>query len=288
MSELSIRRLTITHVIVIRHMGSGAVHHLVILADGRPVCDCGMLISLGMPCRHLFRALQAIRELAFHIGLVRSRWYIDPNLDIAEVPPILLNSTVPERNRDNIVLNDLPGALRNNPFASAVMSTTLPSNAVGNGTSRDSEAPLPTQTITSREVYHEVQAAIRPLLSTVQTQEQLANLIESLHNTRRDHDIFSSEGRVRDPMVIQHKGKPRTARITSAREGAARGGGGGRCLRPRRRKEDNARDDGSQEDESDDPEAPQSPPRKRVRTYRCGLCHEQGHNRQNCPSLQDR
>ena len=40
-------------------------------------------------------------------------------------------------------------------------------------------APLPTQTIAARTVFHEAQAAIRPLIAGIQTQEQLDNLLDS-------------------------------------------------------------------------------------------------------------
>ena len=39
-----------------------------------------------------------------------------------------------------------------------------------------------TQTVPAPTVFHEAQAAIRPLLSAVQTQEQLDALIDSLHD----------------------------------------------------------------------------------------------------------
>ena len=41
-------------------------------------------------------------------------------------------------------------------------------------------APIPTQTIAARTVFHEAQAAIRPLIAGIQTQEQLDTLLDSL------------------------------------------------------------------------------------------------------------
>lgn len=38
--------------------------------------------------------------------------------------------------------------------------------------------PPPTQTVAARTVYHQMQAAIRPLLADIQTQEQLSILLE--------------------------------------------------------------------------------------------------------------
>ncbi len=73
MKELSIRRLTITHIFKILHLGTGAVHHVLVLADMRYVCDCGMSMNVGIPCHHYFRVLQTVRELPFHVGLIRAQ-----------------------------------------------------------------------------------------------------------------------------------------------------------------------------------------------------------------------
>lgn len=40
-------------------------------------------------------------------------------------------------------------------------------------------APLPTQTIAARTVFHEAQVAIWPLIAGIQMQEQLDNLLDS-------------------------------------------------------------------------------------------------------------
>jgi hypothetical protein len=40
--------------------------------------------------------------------------------------------------------------------------------------------PVSTQTIGARTVFHEAQAAIRPLIAGIQTQEQLDGLLDSL------------------------------------------------------------------------------------------------------------
>ncbi|KAF8805821.1 hypothetical protein BYT27DRAFT_7103600, partial [Phlegmacium glaucopus] len=45
-----------------------------------------------------------------------------------------------------------------------------------------STAPIPTQKIPAQTVFHEAQAAIRPLISGIQTQEQLDELIGSLQD----------------------------------------------------------------------------------------------------------
>ncbi|KLO04402.1 hypothetical protein SCHPADRAFT_840630 [Schizopora paradoxa] len=204
----------------------------------------------------------------------------------------MLNSTIPER-RDRTNFVDIPPILRSNPLGSLASTVALPGSQRNR---RDSQEPPPTQTLSSRDVYHEVQAAIRPILSTVQTQEQLSTLLDSLRNTQREQQDLMNEGRVRDPMVIRHKGAPRTARITSAREGPARGGGGARSLRARRSfpqpppQQDEDEEDEEEDDQPDDEDHEQdmrSPPRKKVKTrvYRCGICHQEGHNRKKCPTL---
>lgn len=262
-------------------MSTSMIHHVIILRDGRCICDCGFPTNMGMPCRHIYRVLQALRDIAFHISLIRPRWYVDPTIDVDIVPAVLLNSTIPVRNRENANFADIPPILRNNPLGSLASTAALPRRG-------DSQPPPSTQTLSSRDVYHEVQAAIKPILSTVQTRGQLSNLVGCLLNTQREQEKLMNEGRARDPVVIRHKGGPRTTRISSAREGAPRGGGGRRTLRHRPAVAYTEQDDDSDEhaDRSDDGE----PPRKKARTrsYKCGLCHQEGHNRHTCPTLRDR
>lgn len=66
-------------------------------------------------------------------------------------------------------LNNLSSHLLSNPLESRHTSTP---------------APLQTQTIGSRTVFHEAQAALRPLLATIQTQEQLDTLVDRLETIR--------------------------------------------------------------------------------------------------------
>ena len=73
LAELCLRDLTVTHILRITHMTSGGLHHVLLLSDMRYVCDCAMAMNMGIPCRHYFRALQSVRELPFHIGLIRAR-----------------------------------------------------------------------------------------------------------------------------------------------------------------------------------------------------------------------
>ena len=47
-----------------------------------------------------------------------------------------------------------------------------------------SPAAQPTRTLGARTVYHEAQAALRPLLTNVQTQEQLDTLVEHISDIR--------------------------------------------------------------------------------------------------------
>jgi hypothetical protein len=61
------------HLIKITHTASGAAHILVILPDGRYLCDCCMPMNLGVSCRHYFVAWVKIPGLPFHISLIRTR-----------------------------------------------------------------------------------------------------------------------------------------------------------------------------------------------------------------------
>lgn len=82
---------------------------------------------------------------------------------------------------------------------------------------------------------------------------------------------------IHDPPVITGKGRPRTSRITGPLEGRARGGGAKSGVLSKR-----PRPTGTEHDGGNQPEGTQH--KKSRRTYRCGVCGEEGHNRQNCPA----
>ncbi|KAI0713735.1 hypothetical protein C8Q76DRAFT_583522, partial [Earliella scabrosa] len=68
------RGLKVKHLLKISHGSSktASPHYIVVIDPYQHVCDCGMGLNLGIPCRHYFQALTATRGagLLFHIGLV--------------------------------------------------------------------------------------------------------------------------------------------------------------------------------------------------------------------------
>ncbi|KAJ7843988.1 hypothetical protein B0H14DRAFT_2358831, partial [Mycena olivaceomarginata] len=124
--------------------------------------------------------------------------------------------------------------------------------------------PPATQTVPARDVFHNVQAAIRPLIAGIQTREQVADLIHNLEGLQ-----YARQDRIINPPVISHKGRPRTARLTNAREGRHRGGGV-----PARRPTVVAVEDVS---------GPSAKKSRAGRSYKCSLCRQEGHNRAKCP-----
>ncbi|KAF8210782.1 hypothetical protein K438DRAFT_1529699, partial [Mycena galopus ATCC 62051] len=75
-----------------------------------------------------------------------------------------------------------------------------------------------TQTVPARDVFHNVQTAIQPLIAGIQMCEQVTDLIQSLEN-------LQYQDRIMDPPVISHKGRPHTNHLKNAREGRQRGDG---------------------------------------------------------------
>ncbi|TEB18799.1 hypothetical protein FA13DRAFT_1674285, partial [Coprinellus micaceus] len=129
------------------------------------------------------------------------------------------------------MLTALPSLLLSNPLETAAPHFTASA----------------TQTIGAREVNHEANAALRPLLDTVQTVGELEDVLEDLRALKYQ------EGNIPDPSAPLPKGRPRTARITSGYEGRPRGGG-----------PTNSADTANTQ-------------------RRCGRCREVGHNRTRCP-----
>ncbi|KDQ29799.1 hypothetical protein PLEOSDRAFT_1039490 [Pleurotus ostreatus PC15] len=141
----------------------------------------------------------------------------------------------------------------------------------------------PTDTINARTAFHEVQAALRPLLNEVQTQEQLDAVLENVREIRYGSillvlyfsDSFSSHElrdgmTVHGPTPLNPKGRPRTQRITGAIEGRPRGGGASGSRRI--------------PSPSIDVLEPRQPAMAK-RVLRCGMCRCPGHNRLACPLL---
>ncbi|KAJ6540388.1 hypothetical protein B0H19DRAFT_959598, partial [Mycena capillaripes] len=52
---------------------TGTFHYVVVLSDGRYICDYCMPANLGIPCRHYFRIWIDVQNLPFHISLIRPR-----------------------------------------------------------------------------------------------------------------------------------------------------------------------------------------------------------------------
>ncbi|OJA21156.1 hypothetical protein AZE42_13273, partial [Rhizopogon vesiculosus] len=128
--------------------------------------------------------------LSFHIGLVRARWYQDPNLNIQSVAAV---------------------SLENVPRNSALQSTSLTvssshiSNPLDSSSAQLRNAVPPHRLLT--------------LINGVQTKEELDELLQDLDELRRTKAEEARSALIRDPPIIQQKGRSRSARLTGAIEG---------------------------------------------------------------------
>ncbi|KAF9058963.1 hypothetical protein BDP27DRAFT_1239744 [Rhodocollybia butyracea] len=82
-----------------------------------------------------------------------------------------------------------------------------------------------TNTVPSRLAFHEAHAALRPILAGIQTEDDLGELIDQLHEIRDRGDEERRMETLNDPPIYNPKGRPRTQRLTAAHEGRPRGGG---------------------------------------------------------------
>ncbi|KAJ7641616.1 hypothetical protein FB45DRAFT_702424, partial [Roridomyces roridus] len=64
------RGLRVKHLIRVVHRTTAAAHYVVLLRDGRYLCDCCMDTNLGLTCRHYFALWTTIHDLPFHLGLI--------------------------------------------------------------------------------------------------------------------------------------------------------------------------------------------------------------------------
>jgi hypothetical protein len=89
-------------------------------------------------------------------------------LDVTPVLPVSIDN-VPRKESETKPLTPLSSSryTRSNPLESKPTLTQR-------------QGVLPTQTVDAREVYHEAQAALKPLLNGVQTKEELDELLQDL------------------------------------------------------------------------------------------------------------
>ncbi|KAF7360034.1 hypothetical protein MVEN_00731200 [Mycena venus] len=140
-------------------------------------------------------------------------WLQNPKLDMASLPAITKTHQV--RPEDLcMVTKPIPSLLN---LAHPKDNSKIPHALM---------VSHPTETLPAREVFHDIQAAIRPLMTHVETREQVEDLIRSLDSIRQQTDGQRYRETIHDPPVIRHKGRPRTTRLTGAAEGRALGGGG--------------------------------------------------------------
>lgn len=89
---------TILEVWHVRATGtSGIGHYVVLLNDGTHLCTCLLLMNKGLICRHFFRVATYSQSATYHITLIPSRWYLEPNVNqealLQQMPAIILCST---------------------------------------------------------------------------------------------------------------------------------------------------------------------------------------------------
>lgn len=68
------RKHRVRHLLKVVHRGSSRSHMVALLEDDQYVCDCAMGMNLGIPCCHYFQVLLSVRDLRFHLGLLRRRY----------------------------------------------------------------------------------------------------------------------------------------------------------------------------------------------------------------------
>ena len=107
-----------------------------------------------------------------------NRWYQNPGLDIDQVPSVTLEDMTwtQHQNQPPLHSEGLQGISISNPLNQSHNLCPTP--------------PAPTQTIGSRAVYQEAQAALCPLLAGMQTQEQLDALVSRLETIWYDNYLL--------------------------------------------------------------------------------------------------
>ncbi|RIB06157.1 hypothetical protein C2G38_2047015 [Gigaspora rosea] len=59
-------------------------HFVILLNDGTHLCSCFDHCNRGIVCRHFFQVMLCTQTAAFHIKLIRARWYSETSSDPAQ------------------------------------------------------------------------------------------------------------------------------------------------------------------------------------------------------------
>jgi predicted aldo/keto reductase-like oxidoreductase len=97
------------------------------------------------------------------------RWLQDPMLDISTIPPVTYNHSSTRESPLGLFVK-LPAPTQTNPFA---FNNLL-----------DSTQAAPTSTVPQRLAFHEVHSAVRPLLTGVNTREDLDDVLQEINDMR--------------------------------------------------------------------------------------------------------
>src|SRR6266487_2235532 len=58
----------------------GIGHYLILLNEGTHLCTCLLLINKGLLCRHFLRVGTYSQYATFHVSMIPSRWYLNPDV----------------------------------------------------------------------------------------------------------------------------------------------------------------------------------------------------------------
>lgn len=170
----------------------GIGHYVVLLDEGTHLCTCLLLINKGLVCRHFFRVGTYSRYAIFHISMIPSRWYLNPDVE----PNALLQqySSIP-------VCDSTQSEDNNIPFESHVTFQHFFSNQVNSHGSQLSVK-------SSKAMYAELSGLSKKAIDwsiKVDMQHELLNLFKGfIYDVQSRLDMAD----INNPVVGQHKGRP--------------------------------------------------------------------------------
>ncbi|KAH6904733.1 hypothetical protein BKA70DRAFT_1109028 [Coprinopsis sp. MPI-PUGE-AT-0042] len=156
--QISQRGLRVEHLFKVTRVKHSVTttHVVAILRDSSFLCDCMMPTNKGLPCRHFYAVLKRAPNVRLSLGHVRRRWFANKDLDISRISPVAANENEPRR-------SDVPMSAQTVPLSNPLERVQGP----------QATPPPATQTIPSREAYHEANASIRPIVNQIQTRQEL-------------------------------------------------------------------------------------------------------------------
>uniref|UniRef100_U9TAX6 SWIM-type domain-containing protein n=1 Tax=Rhizophagus irregularis (strain DAOM 181602 / DAOM 197198 / MUCL 43194) TaxID=747089 RepID=U9TAX6_RHIID len=175
----------------------GIGHYTILLDKGTHLCTCLLLINKGLVCRHFFRVGTYSRIATFHISIILSRWYLNPDVELSDLLQQYPFIPICDKTQSE---DDIP--FQSHATFQHFFSIRI--DSYGPQSSQSSQLP-----VKSKAIYAELSGLSKKAIdyaTKADMQHELLNVFKAF--------IYDVQGRlevltdINNPIIVKHKGRP--------------------------------------------------------------------------------